>query len=67
MVRKYGKDGVDGNPPTDLDSCNGHSDTERGYHYHVTAGYPYIVGAYKGVPERSNFDHPPAPPPRSYY
>ena len=73
----YGPNGDDGKPPTDLDSCNGHSDSERGYHYHVTAGYPYIIGAYRGVPERSNFDHPPGrggpppgfppgPPPRPY-
>ncbi len=38
-----------------LDVCNGHSDKERGYHYHVTPGrFPYIVGGYAGVPERSN-------------
>lgn len=38
-----------------LDSCNGHSDDERGYHYHVTPGrFPYIIGGYAGVPERSN-------------
>jgi len=38
-----------------LDSCNGHSDDERGYHYHVTPGrFPYIIGGYSGVPERSN-------------
>jgi hypothetical protein len=38
-----------------LDACNGHSDDERGYHYHVTPGrFPYIIGGYAGVPERSN-------------
>ena len=56
----YGPNGVEGKPPTDLDECNGHSDKERGYHYHVTSGYPYIIGAYKGVPETGNFEHPPA-------
>jgi hypothetical protein len=35
-----------------LDVCNGHSDPERGYHYHVTPGkFPYIIGGYAGVPE----------------
>lgn len=38
-----------------LDVCNGHRDDERGYHYHVTPGrFPYIIGGYSGVVERSN-------------
>jgi hypothetical protein len=38
-----------------LDVCNGHTDNERGYHYHVTPGrFPYIMGGYAGVVERSN-------------
>ena len=38
-----------------LDSCNGHEDPSRGYHYHVTPGrFPYILGGYAGVPEPSN-------------
>lgn len=38
-----------------LDVCNGHADNERGYHYHVTPGrFPYVIGGYRGVPERSN-------------
>lgn len=38
-----------------LDVCNGHSDPERGYHYHVTPGkFPYLLGGYHGVVERSN-------------
>jgi len=45
----YGPNGVDGKPPTDLDSCNGHWDAVHGYHYHVTTAYPYIVGGYRGV------------------
>ena len=45
----YGPNGDDGKPPTDLDECNGHWDPVRGYHYHVTAAYPYIVGGYRGV------------------
>ncbi len=42
-----------------LDVCNGHEDTERGYHYHVTPGrFPYIIGGYAGVVERSNIRGP---------
>ncbi len=52
-----GPNGDDGKPPTNLDECNGHTDEERGYHYHVTAGYPYVIGAYHGEPEKSNLDH----------
>jgi hypothetical protein len=38
-----------------LDVCNGHSDDRRGFHYHVTPGrFPYIIGGYRGVVERSN-------------
>jgi hypothetical protein len=38
-----------------LDVCNGHEDSERGYHYHVTPGrFPYVIGGYHGVPEPSN-------------
>ena len=55
----YGPNGEDGKPPIDLDECNGHSDSIRGYHYHVTAGYPYILGGYHGVVEAKNFDHGP--------
>ena len=54
----YGPQGEDGKPPTDLDECNGHTDAIRGYHYHVTNKFPYILGGYHGVVERSNFDHP---------
>ena len=38
-----------------LDACNGHTDSVRGYHYHVTPGrFPYIIGGYAGVPELAN-------------
>lgn len=38
-----------------IDACNGHTDSYRGYHYHVTPGrFPYIVGGYAGVPEMAN-------------
>ncbi|MGB3778062.1 MAG: YHYH protein [Tunicatimonas sp.] len=33
----YGALDDDGNEPTDLDDCRGHSDDTRGYHYHVDA------------------------------
>jgi hypothetical protein len=55
----YGPNGEDGKPPADLDDCNGHIDSVRGYHYHVSRTFPYILGGYRGVVERSNFDHPP--------
>ena len=54
----YGPNGNDGKPPADLDSSNGHIDAEHGYHYQVTAGFPYILGSYKGVVEMSNFPGP---------
>ena len=53
----YGPQSEDGKPPTDLDGCNGHNDAGRGYHYHVTAVAPYLIGAYHGVVDRANFDH----------
>lgn len=65
----YGPNGENGKPPTDLDPCNGHTDKEHGYHYHVTRKFPYIIGGYHGVVEPSNLDHrgprggPPGPPP----
>ena len=52
----YGPNGDDGKPPTDLDECNGRTDPVRGYHYHVTKNFPYIIGGFHGVPEMSNFD-----------
>ncbi len=42
-----------------LDVCNGHSDSERGYHYHVTPGkFPYVIGGYAGVPDPANMRGP---------
>jgi hypothetical protein len=60
----YGPNGEGGKPPGDLDECNGHSDAERGYHYHVTDKFPYILGAYHGEMERSNVDRRPLGPRR---
>lgn len=53
----YGPNGDNGTPPTDLDECNGHADPVRGYHYHVTNKFPYIVGGYHGVVDNANFDN----------
>lgn len=44
----YGPNGEDGQAPADLDECNGHEDRTRGYHYHVTARFPYLIGSYRG-------------------
>jgi hypothetical protein len=62
----YGPNGDGGKPPTDLDECNGHTDATRGYHYHVSRTFPYILGGYRGVVERSNFDRPPRRVPREH-
>ena len=61
----YGPNGEDGRPPADLDECNGHTDKARGYHYHVTEKFPYVLGCYKGVVEERNIrsGRPPGPPP----
>lgn len=52
----YGPQGEDGKAPKDLDPCNGHTDSKLGYHYHVNATFPYIIGGYRGVVEKKNFD-----------
>ena len=54
----YGPKGADGKPPADLDECNGHEDAERGYHYHATEAFPYLIGAYRGTPDARNIDRP---------
>lgn len=39
----------DGSEPDDLDECRGHSDTARGYHYHVaSAGENMFIGCLMG-------------------
>lgn len=45
----YGLQGEGGVTPTNLDSCNGHYDKIRGYHYHATTQFPYLIGCYKGT------------------
>ena len=32
-----------------LDGCNGHTDSLRGYHYHMTTDFPYTIGCYAGA------------------
>lgn len=51
----YGPNDSNGHPPNDLDNFNGHQDAARGYHYHITSSFPYILGGYKGLVEKSNF------------
>ncbi|MCA9717982.1 MAG: YHYH protein [Myxococcales bacterium] len=36
--------------PEFLDRCNGHYGPDGDYHYHATAGFPYIIGCYSGTP-----------------
>ncbi len=54
----YESDGVmakDQSGDNALDVCNGHSDEQRGYHYHVTPGrFPYVIGGYAGVVDPAN-------------
>lgn len=52
----YGTTEDTGKMASGLDSCNGHEDSVRGYHYHATKKYPYLLGCYRGVVEKSNFD-----------
>jgi hypothetical protein len=59
----YGPNDTDGRPPKDLDDCNGHSDPVRGYHYHVTKEFPYLIGGYHGEVDRANLDRPGGPDP----
>jgi len=54
----FGPNDTDGQPAVGLDDCNGHTDETRGYHYHVTVKFPYILGAYRGVVELANLDGP---------
>lgn len=56
-----------GEEPTDLDECRGHTDDVRGYHYHAaSAGENMFIGCFRGeygevVGARRG---PPRPPPR---
>lgn len=45
----YGMLDVDGNEATDLDVCRGHSESERGYHYHAaSAAENMFIGCFAG-------------------
>jgi hypothetical protein len=52
----YGLQGEGGQPPKDLDRCNGHTEQGRGYHYHTTEGFPFVLGCYRGTPLTANYD-----------
>lgn len=56
----YGLRSVGATAPADLDKCNGHNDAARGYHYHATAKFPYIMGCYAG--EVTDLPRPDGPP-----
>ncbi len=44
----YGYTEPDGSPVKGLDSFNGHTTPDLGYHYHATKGYPYLNGGFHG-------------------
>jgi hypothetical protein len=51
----YGPQDMNGQRPTDLDSCNGHTAVTSDfstptYHYHTTTQVPYIAGCFRGTP-----------------
>jgi len=59
----FGPRGTNGEAVTDadLDECHGHihkvkfnGKTQKIYHYHATAEYPYTVGCYRGTPVATN-------------
>ena len=55
----YGPLGVDGEVPSDLDECNGHSGItpefpEGMYHYHLSESTPYMMTCYSGTPSVEN-------------
>ena len=52
----YGGQGENGQIPSDLDPCNGHADPDRGYHYHTTPQFPFVLGCYHGIPVTGNYD-----------
>lgn len=46
----YAQLNQDGKEPSDLDECRGHTDTIRGYHYHVaSSGANKFIGCFKGA------------------
>ena len=52
---------------TILDTYHGHTQPNRGYHYHLTAEEPYTLGAYyKGIPNTGNYTSANYPPVDAY-
>lgn len=52
---------------TSLDQYHGHTQDGKGYHYHITTGAPYVLGAYyKGVPNTGNYTSSSNPPVSAY-
>ena len=53
----YGHFSLNGEVPTDLDTCGGHTHLLNGemtYHYHLPDSFPWIIGCFTGCPEISN-------------
>ena len=55
----YGQFSENGEVPTDLDECGGHTHDIDGvavYHYHFPypSQFPWVIGYFKGCPEVSN-------------
>ncbi len=46
---------------TYLDACNGHTGPDGEYHYHVTAGFPYVLGCYRGTAMGGGMPQPMGP------
>jgi len=57
----YGLTEPNGAKPIKLDSCNGHTTTELGYHYHASLKYPYINGGFHGEVVEANGQVDPQP------
>ena len=38
--------------PAVLDRCNGRTQPDGTYGYHVTSGFPYVLGCFRGTPVR---------------
>ena len=52
---------------SNLDQYHGHTQDGRGYHYHMTTGAPYVLGAYyKGIPNSGNYTSSEYPPVSGY-
>jgi len=62
----YAMVGDDDVEPSDLDSCRGHSDDQRGYHYHVaSAGENMFIGCFHGETVGTTAELPGGGPPNN--